>query len=200
MTHYRSANHTAIKMLLIGDSGVGKTSLLLRFTENAFSQSFLTTIGIDFKVKTVEVDGERYKLQIWDTAGQERFRTITTAYYRGAHGIMLVYDCTDEQSFWNVRNWIKAIESYANSNVSIVLIANKCDMPDREVTTEQGQDLADEYQVPYFETSAKSGDNVAESYMKLTRLICDKGVIEKKPSAIRPEDMKNKTDNQKCAC
>jgi len=89
-----------IKLLMIGDSGVGKSCLLLRFSDDSFTTSFITTIGIDFKIKTVEIEGKRVKLQIWDTAGQERFRTITTAYYRGAMGILLVYDITDEQSFF----------------------------------------------------------------------------------------------------
>lgn len=91
-----------IKLLLIGDSGVGKSCCLLRFSEDSFTPSFITTIGIDFKIRTIELDGKRVKLQIWDTAGQERFRTITTAYYRGAMGILLVYDVTDEKSFNSV--------------------------------------------------------------------------------------------------
>ena len=94
-----SANEQQIKLLLIGDSGVGKSCCLLRFSEDSFTPSFITTIGIDFKIRTIELDGKRVKLQIWDTAGQERFRTITTAYYRGAMGILLVYDVTDERSF-----------------------------------------------------------------------------------------------------
>uniref|UniRef100_A0A2K5R775 small monomeric GTPase n=1 Tax=Cebus imitator TaxID=2715852 RepID=A0A2K5R775_CEBIM len=98
------------KLLLIGDSGVGKTCVLFRFSEDAFNSTFISTIGIDFKIRTIELDGKRIKLQIWDTAGQERFRTITTAYYRGAMGIMLVYDITNEKSFDNIRNWIRNIE------------------------------------------------------------------------------------------
>lgn len=96
---YVEANKHQIKLLLIGDSGVGKSCCLLRFSEDSFTPSFITTIGIDFKIRTIELDGKRVKLQIWDTAGQERFRTITTAYYRGAMGILLVYDVTDERSF-----------------------------------------------------------------------------------------------------
>jgi len=106
-----------IKLLMIGDSGVGKSCLLLRFSDDSFTTSFITTIGIDFKIKAVEIDGKRVKLQIWDTAGQERFRTITTAYYRGAMGILLVYDITDEQSFLNIRNWIRNIEQHATDSV-----------------------------------------------------------------------------------
>jgi small GTP-binding protein len=95
----RRLTFSQIKLLLIGDSGVGKSCCLLRFSEDSFTPSFITTIGIDFKIRTIELDGKRVKLQIWDTAGQERFRTITTAYYRGAMGILLVYDVTDERSF-----------------------------------------------------------------------------------------------------
>jgi Ras-related protein Rab-8A len=133
-----------IKLLLIGDSGisnpifyiyvgVGKSCLLLRFCDNSFTPSFITTIGIDFKIRTMELDGQRVKLQIWDTAGQERFRTITTAYYRGAMGILLVYDVTDERSFLNVANWIRNVEQYASPNVNKILLGNKCDMEDKRV-------------------------------------------------------------------
>nr|CAD7393725.1 unnamed protein product [Timema cristinae] len=98
------------KLLIIGDSGVGKSSLLLRFADNTFSGSYITTIGVDFKIRTVDVDGERVKLQIWDTAGQERFRTITSTYYRGTHGVIVVYDVTSGDSFANVKRWLHEIE------------------------------------------------------------------------------------------
>jgi Ras-related protein Rab-8A len=129
-----------VKLLLIGDSGVGKSCLLLRFSDDSFTTSFITTIGIDFKIRTIEQEGKRLKLQIWDTAGQERFRTITTAYYRGAMGILLVYDVTDEQSFNNIRNWMRQIQQHASDNVNKVLIGNKCDMLDKKVIdTARGQ-------------------------------------------------------------
>lgn len=115
------------------DVGVGKSCLLLRFCDDSFTPSFITTIGIDFKIRTVEIEGKRIKLQIWDTAGQERFRTITNAYYRGAMGILLVYDVTDERSFNNVRNWIRNTEQYASEGVNKILIGNKCDMADKRV-------------------------------------------------------------------
>uniref|UniRef100_A0A3B4ANN7 small monomeric GTPase n=1 Tax=Periophthalmus magnuspinnatus TaxID=409849 RepID=A0A3B4ANN7_9GOBI len=107
------------KLLLIGDSGVGKTCVLFRFSEDAFNSTFISTIGIDFKIRTIELDGKKIKLQIWDTAGQERFRTITTAYYRGAMGIMLVYDITNEKSFENIKNWIRNIEEVAKANINV---------------------------------------------------------------------------------
>jgi Ras-related protein Rab-8A len=143
-----------IKLLLIGDSGVGKSCLLLRFSDGSFTTSFITTIGIDFKIRTIELDQKRIKLQIWDTAGQERFRTITTAYYRGAMGILLVYDVTDESSFNNIRNWIRNIEQHASDNVNKILIGNKADMDEskRAVPTAKGQALADEYGIKFFET------------------------------------------------
>lgn len=157
-----------IKLLLIGDSGVGKSCLLLRFSDDQFTQSFITTIGIDFKIKTIELDGKRIKLQIWDTAGQERFRTITTAYYRGAMGILLIYDVTDEHSFSNIRNWIRNIEQHAAANVNKVLIGNKADMTqDKKVETTRGQALADEYGIKFFEASAKTNLNVVEAFTSI---------------------------------
>lgn len=159
-----------IKMLLIGDSGVGKSCLLLRFSDDSFTPSFITTIGIDFKIRTIELDGKRIKLQIWDTAGQERFRTITTAYYRGAMGILLVYDVTDDKSFHNIRNWIRNIEQHASENVNKILIGNKCDLVDKKVIdTSRGQALADEYGIKFMETSAKNSINVDESFINLAR-------------------------------
>lgn len=159
-----------IKLLMIGDSGVGKSCLLLRFSDDSFTTSFITTIGIDFKIKTIELDGKRIKLQIWDTAGQERFRTITTAYYRGAMGILLVYDITDEQSFLNIRNWIRNIEQHAADTVNKILIGNKSDMDvDRLVESDRAQLLADEYGIKFFETSAKNDLNVKEAFTSIAK-------------------------------
>ncbi|CAB1324480.1 unnamed protein product, partial [Coregonus sp. 'balchen'] len=128
------------KLLLIGDSGVGKTCVLFRFSEDAFNSTFISTIGIDFKIRTIELDGKKIKLQIWDTAGQERFRTITTAYYRGAMGIMLVYDITNEKSFDNIKNWIRNIEEHASADVEKMVLGNKCDVNDkRQVSKDRGE-------------------------------------------------------------
>ncbi|CRG91495.1 Rab GTPase SrgA, putative [Talaromyces islandicus] len=157
-----------IKLLLIGDSGVGKSCCLLRFSEDSFTPSFITTIGIDFKIRTIELDGKRVKLQIWDTAGQERFRTITTAYYRGAMGILLVYDVTDERSFNNIRTWFSNVEQHASEGVHKILIGNKCDWEEkRAVSTEQGQKLADELGIPFLEVSAKNNINVDKAFYSL---------------------------------
>lgn len=159
-----------IKLLLIGDSGVGKSCLLLRFADGSFTTSFITTIGIDFKIRTIELDGKKIKLQIWDTAGQERFRTITTAYYRGAMGILLVYDVTDENSFQNVRTWMKSIEQNAVDSVNKILLGNKCDLVEKKVVdTSRGQALADEFNIQFLETSAKNNINVDEAFFTIAR-------------------------------
>ncbi|CAD7674816.1 unnamed protein product [Nyctereutes procyonoides] len=151
------------KLLLIGDSGVGKTCLIIRFAEDSFNNTYISTIGIDFKIRTVDVEGKKIKLQVWDTAGQERFKTITTAYYRGAMGIILVYDITDEKSFENIQNWMKSIKENASAGVERLLLGNKCDMEaKRKVQKEQAIKLAREHGIRFFETSAKSSTNVDE--------------------------------------
>jgi len=176
-----------IKLLLIGDSGVGKSCLLLRFCEDSFTPSFITTIGIDFKIRTVEIDGKKIKLQIWDTAGQERFRTITTAYYRGAMGILLVYDVTEEKSFMSIRNWIANVEQFAQDSVNRILIGNKCDMTTKKVVDyAQGKALADEYGIRFLETSAKNSTNVDEAFISLARDI-KKRAIDTSPVAPKPQ-------------
>ncbi|KAJ0102015.1 hypothetical protein Patl1_06297 [Pistacia atlantica] len=188
-----------IKLLLIGDSGVGKSCLLLRFSDGSFTTSFITTIGfvafgappfIDFKIRTIELDGKRIKLQIWDTAGQERFRTITTAYYRGAMGILLVYDVTDESSFNNIRNWIRNIEQHASDNVNKILVGNKADMDEskRAVPTSKGQALADEYGIKFFETSAKTNLNVEEVFFSIAKDI--KQRLAESDSKAEPQTIK----------
>jgi Ras-related protein Rab-8A len=127
-----SASHSRHSWILFLLEGVGKSCLLLRYSDDSFTSSFITTIGIDFKIKSITIGESKVKLQIWDTAGQERFRTITTAYYRGAMGILLVYDVAEESSFSNVRNWMRQIEQNAAENVNRVLIGNKCDVDPSE--------------------------------------------------------------------
>jgi len=170
-----------IKLLMIGDSGVGKTCLLLRYANDSFSPTFITTIGIDFKIKNIQLDNKRIKLQIWDTAGQERFRTITTSYFRGAQGILLVYDVTDRNSFISIRNWVAQIQMHADVNVNKILIGNKCDCQDqRAISYEEGESLAKEYNISFYETSAKQDINVEKSFITIAtdvknRLIADGG-------------------------
>ncbi|KAI9533261.1 Ras- protein Rab-13 [Dissostichus eleginoides] len=171
------------KLLLIGDSGVGKTCLIIRFAEDNFNSTYISTIGIDFKVKTIEVEGKKVKLQVWDTAGQERFKTITTAYYRGAMGIVLVYDITDEKSFENIQNWMKSITENASAGVSRMLLGNKCDIEaKRKVSRETGEKLAKDHGIRFFETSAKSSINVDESFLALALDILQKSSKKQSPT------------------
>uniref|UniRef100_A0A6B2LLF8 Uncharacterized protein n=1 Tax=Arcella intermedia TaxID=1963864 RepID=A0A6B2LLF8_9EUKA len=142
--------------------------MLLRITGDVFSENFISTIGVDINVKSFEVDGDIIKLQIWDTAGQERFRTITSSYYRGAHGVIVVYDVTNPQTFANVRNWYQDISRYAAENAHLVLVGNKCDLDqERKVSTQDGQHLAQQLNMTFFETSAKNSTNVSEVFLKL---------------------------------
>ncbi|KAL6743337.1 hypothetical protein Aduo_016384 [Ancylostoma duodenale] len=156
------------KLLLIGDSGVGKSCLLLRFADDTYTESYISTIGVDFKIRTIELDGKTIKLQIWDTAGQERFRTITSSYYRGAHGIIVVYDITDQESFNNVKQWLQEIDRYACENVNKLLVGNKCDLTaKRAVETQAAKDYADQLGIPFLETSAKSSTNVEQAFLTM---------------------------------
>eukprot|EP00483_Globobulimina_turgida_P000418 UN00418 len=202
----RQSHDYKIKLLMIGDSGVGKSCLVLRFSNNEFTSSFITTIGIDFKIKMMEINGKRVKVHLWDTAGQERFRTITNAYYRGAHGVLLVYDVTDEHSFMNIRTWMNNIERHANDSISKVIIGNKCDIiNDRVIPAEQGKNLASEYNVPFYETSAKTDINVAKVFLDIATEI-----VKNKFSEDEELDNKKKGKNIKlhpnarnqrnCAC
>jgi len=156
------------KLVLIGDSGVGKSCLLLRFADDAFTESYISTIGVDFRFRTVKIGKKTIKLQIWDTAGQERFRTITSAYYRGADGIIMVYDTTSSDSFDHVNDWLKEVNRYASEGTCKLLVGNKSDRTaDRAVTTEQAKEFADDLGVAFLETSAKTAKNVEEAFLTM---------------------------------
>jgi len=160
------------KLLLIGDSGVGKSCLLLRFADNTYTDSYISTIGVDFKIRTLDIDGKTVKLQIWDTAGQERFRTITSSYYRGAHGIIVVYDVTDKVSFNNVKQWLGEIDRYACQSVNKLLVGNKADLVEKKVVDfNEAKEFADSLGISFLETSAKSAQNVDEAFLTMTRQI-----------------------------
>ncbi|CAN8000428.1 unnamed protein product, partial [Ixodes hexagonus] len=156
------------KLLLIGDSGVGKSCLLLRFADDTYTESYISTIGVDFKIRTIELEGKTIKLQIWDTAGQERFRTITSSYYRGAHGIIVAYDVTDQESFNNVKQWLQEIDRYACENVNKLLVGNKSDLTTKKVVDyTTAKEFADHLSIPFLETSAKNATNVEQAFMTM---------------------------------
>ncbi|KYQ93403.1 Rab GTPase [Tieghemostelium lacteum] len=160
------------KLLLIGDSSVGKTSLLLKFADGTFTETSVNMTTVDYKCKDVTVEGKRYTLQIWDTAGQERFRTITSSFYRGAHGIIIVYDVTDQSSFNNVKLWMNEIQRYAVVGVSKVLVGNKTDQSDRSVVASAAaSQYAMSIGVPFVEASAKSGQNVEQVFQTIANEI-----------------------------
>eukprot|EP00940_MAST-03C_sp_MAST-3C-sp2_P000719 g719.t1 len=160
----------------------------MRYFDGSFTTNFITTIGIDFKIKQVTVTNEKgqrrvLKLQIWDTAGQERFKTICTAYYRGAHGIFLVYGVDKKESFENVSSWLKQISKNASEDCMRVLLANKCDLPpeDWAVSREKGHEEAKKHSLPFFETSAKTGVNVDAAFAKMTEMVVQ--VLDRKADA-----------------
>ena len=161
------------KLLIIGDSGVGKSSLLLRFADNTFSPNYITTIGVDFKIRTITIKGHKIKLQIWDTAGQERFRTITSTYYRGTHGVIVVYDVTNGESFSNVKRWLHEIESNCD-NVQRILVGNKIDDPERRIVSESdGRRFAESMKTKFFETSAKENLNIEPMFNCITEIVLE---------------------------
>lgn len=163
------------KLLIIGNSSVGKTSFLFRYADDSFTSAFVSTVGIDFKVKTVCRNEKRIKLQIWDTAGQERYRTITTAYYRGAMGFLLMYDITNQDSFNAVQDWATQIKTYSWDNAQVILVGNKCDLEDdRVVPTEDGKRLGVDLGFDFFEASAKDNINVKQTFEHLVDMICEK--------------------------
>uniref|UniRef100_A0A1I7W0E5 Ras-related protein Rab-10 n=1 Tax=Loa loa TaxID=7209 RepID=A0A1I7W0E5_LOALO len=180
------------KLLLIGDSGVGKTCILYRFSDDAFNTTFISTIGIDFKIKTIELKGKKIKLQIWDTAGQERFHTITTSYYRGAMGIMLVYDITNAKSFDNIAKWLRNIDEHASEDVEKMLLGNKCDMGERRVVSrERGEKIACDHGIRFLETSAKANIQIDKAFYDLAEAILDKMPVKDegmKQPTIRPAE------------
>jgi len=160
------------KLIIIGESGVGKSCLLLRYTDDTYTDSYISTIGVDFKIRTVMIDKKIVKLQMWDTAGQERFRTITTSYYRGAHGIMLVYDITDRDSFDNIAHWINEINRYAKPAVTIMLVGNKCDLESkRQVDYEEALEFAKKSNLLFEECSAKANINIEKLFIKLATAV-----------------------------
>eukprot|EP01084_Bolivina_argentea_P128699 227441_1 len=177
-SYFKSQDHNdydfLFKMLVIGDSGVGKSCLLVRFADDKYTDSYISTIGVDFKIKTFDMNHKTIKLQIWDTAGQDRFRAITTAFYRGAHGIIVVYDVTDLSSFLNIKSWLYEVDRYAVENVCRLIIGNKIDLlDDRMVSCDEANAFANELNIPYMECSAKQKLNVTEAFHTLTKQIID---------------------------
>ena len=165
------------KILILGDSTVGKTCFLTRYAENTFQEQHMATLGIDYKLKNVQMDdGRTVKLQIWDTVGQDRFRSITKNYYKGANGIVVIYSVTDKQSCRNVKNWVNQIKAEVDEKVTIILVGNKIDDEEnREVTTDEGEEIANNLDLQFFECSAKTGENIDSTFKELVKKIVEIG-------------------------
>ena len=184
-----------IKILLLGDSEVGKSCFLMRYSDNVFVENYITTIGLDYKLKTVKLDsGKTIKVQLWDTAGQDKYRTIAKNYYKGSHGILLLYDITKMTSFENIREWIRDIKEEVSEKAIVFLIGNKIDLTDnRKISKEKGEELAEEYKIPFFEASAKSGENVDEVFKALYKKISEVyGDLEREKGSKLNKKNKNK--------
>ena len=188
------------KILLIGDSGVGKTSVKLRYTKNVFHEEFLNSIGVDFKSKDLNIDGRKVKLQIWDTAGQERFRTITTSYYRGAHAIVIVFDLTKRETYEHVQKWMNDINRFAKENVLKLIIGNKSDLTNEvKVSYEEVRALASQMKATYFSVSAKKNENINEFFEAATKIFLIKNnfyIEENKAIKLNKNEYKNKGKNK----
>ena len=179
------ADECVYKVLLLGDSTVGKTCFLMKYTDKTFQDIHMATIGLDYRLRSMRLQsGKNIKLQIWDTAGQDRFRAITKNYYKGSRGIILIYDVTNRQTFENVKTWVNQIREEAAPNVIIYIAGNKIDMEEeRKVEKDEGEKLAEELEFPFVETSAKNGININETFEDLVERI-DKvyGNLPQKPA------------------
>ena len=194
-----SESAQTFKILTIGESNVGKTSILRRFVENKFSKIHLSTIGIDYRTKSLHVYGKDIKLKIWDTAGQERYHNITSQIYKGADGIMLVYDVTEETSFIKIKDWMEQIiTNIGGDEISIVLLGNKCDVEERAITKERGQEMADSLKVFYYETSALNGMGINDAFEGLTKEIMKKKNTNHEIRAISLDSSKNQKKKKCC--
>ncbi|KAJ5067665.1 ras and ef-hand domain-containing protein [Anaeramoeba ignava] len=187
----------ALKLLIVGDSNVGKSCILMKFCDSSFTTEHDTTIGVDFRFTDIKIDNEPIKLQIWDTAGQEKFRSITNTYYRNSDGIMIVYDVTSQYSFNRLDGWFSEILASAPKGTKIVLVGNKCDLEDeRVISFEEGEEFAKQQSCPFFELSAKSGFNISNSFHCLSKLALENQKQKKTPnfpSVIDPDKTQKKS-------
>ena len=167
------------KIVLIGDSGVGKTNILSRFINNEFSLTTQATVGVEFGSKIIKKGEKLIKLQIWDTAGQERYKSITSAYYKGAKGALIVYDITNRFTFESVDKWVQDLNSYGDKNLTLLLVGNKSDLEDkRQIMKEDGEEKAKSFNLGFIETSACSGDNIDQAFDIMLKEVLKKYVVE----------------------
>ncbi|RNF02731.1 Rab family, other [Trypanosoma rangeli] len=206
-----SQQHYVFKYIIIGDSGVGKSCLLLQFTDKRFEPLHDLTIGVEFGARVVMIEQKNVKLQIWDTAGQESFRSITRSYYRGACGALLVYDVTRRETFTHLQTWLEDARANANNAIVIMLIGNKCDLEaKRQVSREEGESFARRNNLVFMETSAKTAQNVDDAFMRTATMIyenvqkgdLDSAVVSggQMPAVAAPKQRPRAGDSEGCAC
>ena len=160
------------KIMVLGESKVGKTSLIKRYTKDQFGGVYLTTVGMDFQDKIIEIEDKKVRLQVWDTAGQERFRNVTKGYFQSSHGLLVVYDISDKESFEKINFWMEHIKNNAPEEAKKILVGNKCDLAnERKVSYEEGENYAKKFNIKFFESSAKDGTNVKELFFYLANEI-----------------------------
>ncbi|CAL1536585.1 unnamed protein product [Lymnaea stagnalis] len=186
------------KVIIVGDSSVGKTSMLLRYTDDCFNESFITTIGVDFRIKSIEVSGVTAKMHLWDTAGQDRFRNITSSFYRGADCVLLVYDVTDMHSFTNLNTWLNDVQRYGTEHSLVLLVGNKLDMAGRRVVSEaEARQFAESAGLRYVETSAKDATNIHDAFTSVALELVERRKQDLRPQAARDfnVDLTNTREN-----
>ena len=167
------------KLIIVGDSNVGKTNIMSKYIHNQFNQHSKSTIGVEFGTKIVNIDNKKIKAQIWDTAGQERYKSITSAYYKGAKGALIVYDITNKFSFDSVDKWVQDLNSYGDKTITLLLVGNKSDLEEkRQITKENGEEKAKSFNLGFIETSACSGDNIDQAFVIMLKEVLKKYIDE----------------------
>ena len=178
-------NEERINIMTLGNTEVGKSCFILRFTDNIFQEIYLATVGIDFKIKTETINNKQYKLFLYDTTGQEKYKSIALNIIKNAQGIILMYDITDRKSFESIPEWIKSVKDAKGSNFPMILLGNKLDKEDvRVIKEKEGKELADEYKIKFFETSNKTGTNIQEAGMALVNEILKINNLENRESKL----------------